>query len=182
MKLPTGKAGRINGVIGAVLAGGSGARMGGSKPRAMLAGRPLASYPVAVLGQLCDQVAVVCKQDTELPDLDGAVRWDEPAEPRHPLTGIAHALERAGGPVLVCPADMPFITPDACHSLIEAAGGAGPVDAAVAGAAGGIPPALGLYPPSPPHTPPAAPPAPPPPESPKTPPPVPLALPPPPVR
>jgi molybdenum cofactor guanylyltransferase len=135
-------------MIGAVLAGGSGSRMGGSKPCAMLAGRPLASYAVEVLSQVCDEVAVVCKPDTELPDLNGAVRWDEPEEPRHPLTGIAHALERAGGPVLVCAADMPFVTPDACHSLIEAACGAGAVDAAVAVAAGVIQPVLGLYAPS----------------------------------
>ncbi|MFL5883963.1 MAG: molybdenum cofactor guanylyltransferase, partial [Thermoleophilaceae bacterium] len=53
-----------------------------------------------------------------------------------------------GGPVLVCAADMPFVTPDACHSLIEAACGAGAVDAAVAVAAGVIQPVLGLYAPS----------------------------------
>jgi molybdopterin-guanine dinucleotide biosynthesis protein A len=148
MKLPTGKAGSINGVIGAVLAGGSGSRLGGSKPAAELAGRPLASYPAAVLGQVCELVALVCKPDTELPAIDGAERWDEPPEPMHPLTGIAYALERAGVPVLVCAADMPFVTPDACHSLIEAAGGAGAVDAAVAVAAGVLQPTFGLYAPT----------------------------------
>src|SRR4051812_6507820 len=148
MKLPTGKAGRILPVIGAVLAGGLGSRMGGTKPTAMLAGRPLASYPVAVLAEVCEGVAIVCKPDTQLPSLDGAERWNEPAEPRHPLTGIAYALECAGAPVLVCAADMPFVTPDACRSLIEAAGGAGAVDAAVAVAAGVIQPVLGLYAPT----------------------------------
>src|SRR3954468_20978711 len=148
MKLPTGKAGSILPVIGAVLAGGAGSRMGGAKPSAMLAGRPLASYAVAVLAEVCGSVVLVCKPDTELPSIDGAERWEEPAEPRHPLTGIAYALERAGGPVLVCAADMPSVTPAACQSLIEAAGGAGAVDAAVAVAAGVIQPVLGLYAPT----------------------------------
>jgi molybdopterin-guanine dinucleotide biosynthesis protein A len=107
-------------VIGALLAGGEGARLGkDSKPAAMLAGRPLASYPLEALSEVCDRVVVVCKQDTELPKLE-AERWDEPDEPRHPLTGIVHALETAGEPVLVCAADMPYVTADACRSLLTA--------------------------------------------------------------
>jgi molybdopterin-guanine dinucleotide biosynthesis protein A len=31
-----------------------------------------------------------------------------------------YALERAGEPVLVCAADMPFVNPDACRSLLTA--------------------------------------------------------------
>src|SRR4051794_38161414 len=164
----------MNGVIGAVLAGGGGSRMGGGKAAAMLAGRPLAAYPAEVLAQVCERVAVVCKPDTELPLIRGAERWDEPVDPRHPITGIAYALERADGPVLVCAADMPFVTADACRSLIEAAGGrvlvcapdwplvtadacrslieaaggAGAVDAAVAIAGGVLQPVLGLYAPT----------------------------------
>src|SRR3954465_11969872 len=133
----------MTGVIGAVLAGGGGSRMGGGKAAAMLAGRPLAAYPAEVLAQVCERVAVVCKPDTELPLIRGAERWDEPVDPRHPITGIAYALERAGAPVLVCAADMPFVTTDACRSLIEAAGGAGAGDAAGAVAAGGLPPGVG---------------------------------------
>ena len=134
-------------MIGAVLAGGSGRRMGrGSKPGALLAGRPLVSYPLAALAEVCDPVAVVCKASTKLPDLDGVERWDEPDEPRHPLTGIVHALERAGGPVLVCAADMPFVTPDACRTLLEGASGASP--AIVAAAGGVLQPVLGLYAPA----------------------------------
>ena len=64
-------------------------------------------------------MAVVCKADTALPPLpDGVERWDEPDEPRHPLTGIIHALERAQtAPVLVCAADMPFVTPETLRAL-----------------------------------------------------------------
>jgi molybdopterin-guanine dinucleotide biosynthesis protein A len=116
-----------------------------SKPAALLAGRPLIAYPAAALGEVCERVVVVCKRDTELPDLPGVERWDEPDEPRHPLTGIVCALERAGAPVLVCAADMPFVTADACRTLLQAAGAA---PAVVATAEGVLQPTLGLYAPA----------------------------------
>jgi molybdopterin-guanine dinucleotide biosynthesis protein A len=133
-------------MIGAILAGGAGRRLGGrrGKPAAELAGRPLVAWPLAAVAAVCDPVAVVCKADTSLPELDGVQRWDEPDEPRHPLTGIVHALERAGGPVLVCAADMPFVTADACRSLLTAAGTGG-APAAVAVAGGVLQPVLGVY-------------------------------------
>jgi molybdenum cofactor guanylyltransferase len=133
-------------VIGALLAGGSGSRLGhGSKAAAQLGGRPLAAYPAEALGAVCELVAVVCKRDTELPDLPGTERWDEPDEPRHPRTGIVHALVSAGGPVLVCAVDMPFVTADACRTLLQ---GAGATPAVVATAEGVLQPTLGLYAPA----------------------------------
>src|SRR5215218_658412 len=133
-------------VIGALLAGGSGSRLGsGSKAATLVAGRPLASYPALALGAVCERVAIVCKRDTELPELPGTERWDEPDEPRHPLTGIVHALATAGGPVLVCAADMPFVTADACRTLLQAAGAS---PAVVATADGVLQPTLGLYAPA----------------------------------
>jgi molybdenum cofactor guanylyltransferase len=133
-------------VTGAVLAGGTGRRLGAaSKPGAAVGGRPLVSYPIAALAAVCERVAVVCKPDTMLPKLDGAERWDEPETPRHPVVGIVHALERAGGPVLVCAADMPFVTPDACRTLLAAAGSS-PAVVAVSG--GVLQPLLGLYAPA----------------------------------
>jgi molybdopterin-guanine dinucleotide biosynthesis protein A len=134
-------------MIGAVLAGGAGRRLGaGSKPAALVGDRPLVSYPLAALASVCERVAVVCKPDTQLPELPDAERWDEPPEPRHPITGIVHALERAGGPVLVCAADMPFVTGDACRTLMNAAGAGGP--AVVAVSAGTLQPVFGLYAPA----------------------------------
>ena len=128
---------------GAVLAGGAGTRMGGaSKAMLELDGRPLAVHVGEVLAEVCDPVAIVCKPDTELPPIEGVERWDEPAEPRHPLTGIVHALERAGGPVLVCAVDMPWVTADACRSLLDAAPGG---IAAVAAAEGEMCPVFGVY-------------------------------------
>jgi molybdopterin-guanine dinucleotide biosynthesis protein A len=133
-------------VIGVVLAGGEGKRLGaGSKAAAPLAGRPLVDYPLEALAEVCERVAVVCKRDTLLPELSGAERWEEPDEPRHPLTGIVHALETAGAPVLVCAADMPFVTAEACRTLIQGAGGS---PAVVASAAGVLQPTFGLYAPA----------------------------------
>jgi molybdopterin-guanine dinucleotide biosynthesis protein A len=128
-------------VIGAILAGGAARRMGGAKATRVLGGRPLASYPAIALAQVCDRVAIVAKPGAELPDLPGVERWDdEPAEPRHPLTGIVHALERAGGePVLVCAGDMPFVTSDALRTLAAVG------TLAVAVSDGVLQPVLGLY-------------------------------------
>jgi molybdenum cofactor guanylyltransferase len=134
-------------VIGAVLAGGAGRRLGAhSKAAVLLGDRPLVSYPIAALASVCERVAVVCKPDTELPDLGAAERWDEPADPRHPLTGIVHALERARAPVLVCAADMPFVTAHACRTLLAAAGPASPAAVAVSEAV--LQPVLGVYAPA----------------------------------
>jgi molybdenum cofactor guanylyltransferase len=130
-------------VIGALLAGGGPGR--DAEAAALLGGRPLASYPVAALAGVCERVAVVCKRSTLLPELPGTERWDEPDAPRHPLTGIVHALEKAGGPVLVCAADMPFVTVDACRTLLGAAGSR---FAVIATAGGSLHPTLGLYAPA----------------------------------
>jgi molybdenum cofactor guanylyltransferase len=133
-------------MIGAVLAGGGDRRRGsGSAPGALLAGRPLVSYPVAAVAGVCDRVAVVCKEHTTLPKLRGTERWNEPADPRHPLTGIVYALEMAGAPVLVCAGDMPFVTADACRTLMHAAS-SGP--AVVATAEAVLQPTFGLYTPA----------------------------------
>jgi molybdopterin-guanine dinucleotide biosynthesis protein A len=105
-------------VVGVVLAGGAGRRMGGGKAGRLLGGRPLASYPADALATVCERVAIVAKPGTELPELPGVERWDdEPAEPRHPLAGIVHALRRADGPVLVCAADMPFVTAEDLRAI-----------------------------------------------------------------
>jgi molybdopterin-guanine dinucleotide biosynthesis protein A len=129
---------------GVVLAGGLGTRMGsGSKPAALLSGRPRVERPLEALEAVCERVAVVCKQGTELPALGpGVERWDEPDEPRHPLTGIVHALERAEAPVLVCAADMPFVTPGTLRALRDRLGDR----AAVVGTAEGrLQPLLAAY-------------------------------------
>jgi molybdopterin-guanine dinucleotide biosynthesis protein A len=118
--------------------------MGGAKAGALLAGRPLVSYPAEALGEVCARVAVVCKPDTPLPDLPAGVeRWDEPAEPRHPVAGIGFALERVAEPVLVCAADMPFVTAAECGALTAAMKRG--ASAVVAVARGRLQPVFGVY-------------------------------------
>lgn len=126
---------------GVILAGGLGRRMGAPKATASLAGRPLMAYPADALRAACERVVVVAKRDTQLPqDLE---RWDEPDEPRHPIAGITHALERAGGPILVCAADMPFVSAGVL-GLLAAELRPG-VKAAAASSEGQIEPLLAAY-------------------------------------
>lgn len=138
-------------MIGVVLAGGRGRRMGGSGRKASLslAGRPLIARPVEAIAAACDRVAVVCKPSTQLPSLGtGVERWDEREERRHPLAGLAFALERAGEEVLVCAADMPFVGVEEFGAVREAARGEPGESAVVAEAGGRLEPLLGVYRPS----------------------------------
>jgi molybdopterin-guanine dinucleotide biosynthesis protein A len=96
-------------VLGAVLAGGHGRRIGGEKALALLGGRPLISYPLAALAEAGLEPLVVAKDDSPLPPLDCPV-LREPALPRHPLCGVVAALRFAAGrPVLALGCDMPFL-------------------------------------------------------------------------
>jgi molybdenum cofactor guanylyltransferase len=131
--------------IGVILAGGLGRRLGGAKANAELRGRPLISYPVDALGEALAEVVIVAKADTRLPSgLGGVVVSREPSEPRHPLAGIVHALDLAAGRgVLVCAADMPFVT----AALVSRIAGTDPEGApAVVPICGGeLQPLLALY-------------------------------------
>lgn len=149
-------------MIGAVLAGGAGSRMGGDKPARLLAGRPLVAYPLEALWAACERVALVCKPreagGTARPGATAAsialpagdIWDDEPLEPRHPAAGIAHALDRAGARVLVCAADMPFVTADDCRALIDAAASDPDALAVIAAVRGGrtAQPTFGVYAPA----------------------------------
>lgn len=130
--------------IGVVLAGGEGRRMGGAKGVVELHGTPLLAYPVAALRIALGEVIVVAKRDTELPPLPGVPVWTEPDEPRHPLTGLVHALEQAGGrPLLVCAGDLPFVPADLVRELASADPRGRP--AVVPRAGGRLQPLLALY-------------------------------------
>lgn len=123
-------------VVGVVLAGGLGRRMGGDKARVLLDGRPLLLRPLAVLAEVTPEQAVVAKAATRLPELPpGVAVWREPDEPRHPLTGIRHALRSAGGrAVLCCAVDLPHLEAATLRQLLAAPGDAPCVVPRVAGA------------------------------------------------
>ncbi len=130
--------------IGVILAGGSGRRIGGSKATVQLAGTPLIAYPLRAMRDALDDVAIVAKTDTQLPSLPGVTVWIEPDEPRHPLVGIMQALALADRrPVVVCAADLPFVTGELVDELAGADPGRAP--AVLAALEGNFQPLLGCY-------------------------------------
>src|SRR4051812_4759929 len=91
--------------VGVVLAGGRGSRLRGGKAAVELAGRPLISYPLAAIEAAGLEVVICTKPGeppppsrgsfvrpgrTKEPRLEPRV-LEEPAQPRHPLTGIVAA-------------------------------------------------------------------------------------------
>lgn len=141
--------------IGVVLAGGAGRRIGGAKALVELHGVPLVRYPLRALQAVLAEVVVVAKQGTALPPLPGVPIWIEPAEPRHPLAGIVHALEGAGAAgagdevareILVSAGDLPFLAPELVERLVHADACGAP--AVVPRADGRLQPLLARYAPA----------------------------------
>lgn len=141
--------------IGVVLAGGVGRRIGGAKAVVELRGRPLVVYPLRALQAVLAEVVVVAKQGIALPPLPGVPIWLEPAEPRHPLAGIVHALEGAGAAagieglareILVSAGDLPFLDPGLVERLVHADARGAP--AVVPHAGGRLQPLLARYSPA----------------------------------
>jgi molybdopterin-guanine dinucleotide biosynthesis protein A len=133
--------------IGVVLAGGRGARMGGSKLTVRLQGRPLVEFPLQALRAVLSDVAVIAKPDVQLPPLPGVTVWIEPAEPHHPLVGIVEALALAEGrPVMICAGDLPLVTPALVARIVQVDSNRAP--AAIASCRDQIQPLLGCYQPA----------------------------------
>lgn len=104
-------------MIGALLAGGRGTRMGAPKATIELGGRLLLEHPLNAFLHAGIDAVVVAKVGTSLPPLPLEI-WREPDEPTHPLLGIVTALEHADGrAVLVCGCDMPFVSPGLLTTL-----------------------------------------------------------------
>lgn len=127
-------------MLGAVLAGGAGRRLGGAKATARLAGRALVEYPLEALAAAGIEAVVVAKPETELPALAVPV-LRELDEPRHPLLGIVTALRAAAGrPVLAVACDLPLVTPALLAALAAA-----PEPLVLAAPGGEAQPLLGRY-------------------------------------
>jgi molybdopterin-guanine dinucleotide biosynthesis protein A len=100
----------VSDVLGVILAGGRGERLGRPKPTAPLGRSTLLEHPLAALEGAGLETVVVAKAETPLPPVAAPV-WTEPADPVHPLLGIVTALERSEGrSLLVCACDLPFVT------------------------------------------------------------------------
>jgi molybdopterin-guanine dinucleotide biosynthesis protein A len=97
--------------VGAILAGGLGRRIGGSKATVELDGRPLLDYALAAVRVAALEPLVVAKPGTRLPPLQCRV-LREPEQPVHPACGIVAALRDSGDrPLVAVACDMPFLDP-----------------------------------------------------------------------
>jgi molybdenum cofactor guanylyltransferase len=137
-------------VIGAVLAGGAGRRLGGAKATVELGGRTLLAYAIEALQAALAEgarVAVVAKPTTALPALPAGVeRWEEPEEPQHPACGLREALRRGGGEeVLVVPVDLPLMTGQELRAVAKAAEAFGVAPGVVASVGGRMQPLVGVW-------------------------------------
>ena len=112
-------------MIGAVLAGGASKRMGVPKATVELAGVALVEHALRTMRDAGLEAVLVAKERDELPPGETPV-WLESRSERHPLAGILEALGRAGGPVVVCACDMPFVTPELVAHLAALPGTAVP--------------------------------------------------------
>jgi molybdenum cofactor guanylyltransferase len=109
----------VSAALGAILAGGRGARLGGAKATAEAGGRPLLAWALDALREAVPDVVVIAKQATPLPACDVPVHRDEPDD-FHPRHGIVSALRRADGrPVVVVPCDMPLVPPALLEILLD---------------------------------------------------------------
>jgi len=100
---------------GAVLAGGAGRRMGRRKDSLPLPdGRTMLAAVHSVLSEVCDRVVVIGDAETDLP------RIEDLRSGHGPLGGIEALLVRGDDTdFLVCPCDLPLVTPALLRRLIR---------------------------------------------------------------
>ena len=134
-----------HGIIGAVLAGGRGRRIGRDKAMVELDGRPLISYPVGALRSAGLDVVLALRGGQKAPAglEDVSVVRDE-FEDAGPLGGL-HALLKwmPGEWVLVVSCDQPFVRVNLLHGIISHSECA--ADAVVARSPERLQPMPGLY-------------------------------------
>ena len=137
--------GATDAVIGAVLAGGRGRRIGGDKPSLELGGQTLLRCAVDALRLVGIDVVLVLRPGQAVPlnDPTTSVVRDE-VEDAGPLGGL-HALLRCLTVewALAVPCDQPFLAPELLRGLL--ARPRSDVDAVVGRPAGLVEPLPGLY-------------------------------------
>lgn len=108
---PPRAGGRVDGLGGAVLAGGRSRRMGTDKAWIELGGSPMVAVVVRRLEDVCGGGVVVVAKDPAPFEAAGLTAVADTSSEQTPLAGIARALEQARGPVFVCGCDMPSVSP-----------------------------------------------------------------------
>lgn len=136
-------------IIGVILAGGQGRRMGGAdKALVPLGGQPLIAHVLARLRPQVDGVLISANGDaTRLAPFGCEVVADTSRQ--GPLSGVLAALTRAAdlgaSHVVSVPVDTPFLPLDLVRDLRRAAG-ASPTGLAIAATGDGDHPATALWP------------------------------------
>lgn len=122
----------------ALLAGGSGTRIGGGKPFVPLAGRPLAAWAAAALSRYAERLLVVARTVAEAEAVAEAVAPHiaapllavvDRAGVAGPVGALLGAADVADGFLLTAPVDTPFLPDWAAFALFD---GAAPVRVAAA--------------------------------------------------
>jgi molybdopterin-guanine dinucleotide biosynthesis protein A len=132
-------------IIGAVLAGGRGRRMGRDKATVQLDGRPLISYPVSTLRSAGLDVVLALRSGQEMPSGVGdvSVVHDE-VEGAGPLGGLQTLLNWMSSEwALVTSCDQPFVRVNLLHGIMAHADCS--ADAVVARTPERLQPFPGLY-------------------------------------
>jgi molybdopterin-guanine dinucleotide biosynthesis protein A len=107
-------------MIGVLLAGGAGRRLGGDKAWVQLGGETLAQRVLRPLRAVCDTVVVSCRMETALPPLPGVDEaWVQRGdEAGGPAAGIASALREARGRTILAVAiSLPLMSEAVLRSL-----------------------------------------------------------------
>ena len=112
-------------MIGVLLAGGAGRRLGGDKAWVQLGGQTLAQRVLQPLRAVCETVVVSCRMGTALPPLPGVdeawVQRDD--EDGGPTAGIASALREARGRTILAVAiSLPLMSEAVLRSLVTVQG------------------------------------------------------------
>lgn len=107
-------------MIGVLLAGGDGRRLGGDKAWVQLGGRTLAERALEPLRAVCDTVVVSCRMGTALPPLPGVDEaWVQREDDVGPAAGLASALREAHGRTILAVAiSLPLITEAVLRDLL----------------------------------------------------------------
>lgn len=110
------------GLVGVLLAGGEGRRLGGEKAWVTLAGQTLAERALAPLQAVCDTVVVSCRMGTALPPLPGVDEaWVQRDEDAGPVAALASALREAHGrSILALAISLPLMTEEVLAQLLAA--------------------------------------------------------------
>jgi molybdopterin-guanine dinucleotide biosynthesis protein A len=113
---------RLSRPAGAILAGGSASRFGGThKGLLEVGGRRIIDRVAAALRPVVSELLLVSGSDDAAQWLPGARVVHDVLTGGGSAAGVHAALVAARGPVIVLAWDMPFVTPDVCVLLANAA-------------------------------------------------------------